>query len=278
MSRVLPLLLVLVGGCWPFIPGSWEDYAPPPEDVELLGRVEWIRYVGDYWEDETSHGTALLGWYEEPTRSVTPLNLIASGEGCRLAPDLEAIFETFSDPGADQVVVHGPENDIVLDGHSGDNTYFTDSDVRAADISGGVEWDLDQETDYAGRLTAAPLFVLPPAPEYSGPDLATAIPPDILTKDLEYSWEVDQDDPKADWFVGQFQATNAEWDITETVICAVPYTDGSLKVPASIWETTPWGFYVIVGFGREAWTELGDDTSARTLSVRYDMGFAFNVE
>ncbi|TNE86164.1 MAG: hypothetical protein EP330_23045 [Deltaproteobacteria bacterium] len=54
--RYLPML-VLLGGCWPYIPGGFGG--KPAETTVVIGEINYLRYLGAYWTDGSPQ---LAGW------------------------------------------------------------------------------------------------------------------------------------------------------------------------------------------------------------------------
>lgn len=76
----MTLALALLAGCWPWIEGSWSDYAVP-DAMRAAGIVSWTTYQGDYWVDSTPTGLAYWGWLATPAQGRSGFDLGYAQEG-----------------------------------------------------------------------------------------------------------------------------------------------------------------------------------------------------
>ncbi len=272
MRRTALALLALCGGCYPWLPGSWDDYAMP-DQVQLFASAVHVEKLGGYWSDDTPEAELWWGWSEEPMQGVTALDMIApGGPGCvRGEPSETVVTSLLIDPGAAASVLRGP--DVFELPYNELRARF---EAYTEDIGAG-SYDLDPvQSDNAGVIEAYPLLSVPAGVPIEGPPLAGPIVNNGTLDGLNFTW--DASNPTADWFLVEASIsglTSSGFVPYEWVVCLVPFGDGELSVPEVMWEdgARADAVYITMGTVDEIMVPVGDqDVAASGLGARLSQG------
>jgi len=266
------LVVALCGGCYPWVGGTWDDYAMPDE-VQIVGSAIHTERLGGYWSSNTPWGDLWWGWLGEPVPGLTALSLLApEGPGCfRGQPNELVVTELLADPGATASVLRGPE--VFELPYNGTQSRFVG---RVDDIPGGT-YDLDPvQSDNAGVLEAYPLLSMPPGVAIDGPPMSG---PTVNTGSLDaltFTW--DPATLAADWFwvqAGISSLSPTGYVPYEWVVCVVPFEDGELTVPTVLWTDSERADAVYIDMGPldERLGQVGDRAfTASSVGVRRSSG------
>ncbi len=266
------LVLVLCGGCYPWVDGRWEDYAMP-DQVQVVGAAIQLERLGGYWGDTSPEGELWWGWLSEPQAGLSALDMLApEGPGCaRGAPDETLVTGLFEEPGASVSVLRGPE--IYELPYDELEQRFA---LQVDEIATG-SYDLDPVlSDAAGALEAHPFLSMPPGVPIDGPPLSGAVANEGTLEDLVFSW--DASTQAADWFGVEAriaESSPAGYVAFEWVSCLVPFSDGELSIPTALWSDPDRAaaVYIFMGPVDERVEQVGDrDFTASTVGVRRSAG------
>jgi hypothetical protein len=278
MRRSFALLALLsLAGCWPRIPGSWDDYATP-EETQIIGMYSWYEYQGAYWSDDTDYGVGWFAWLQEPDPDVTAMTLFhTSTAGCMKGTvDIDWLTARFADAGAGQAQLEhdGERVDLPWDGEL--NVFFSDA-LEKEDVVQDTPYDL-VALPLMGKPAYSEGFVMvPPALAMEGPEIDGEVPATVNPEDLAWTWSpAEAQNQKI--VVEAFLVDDAN-DTLESVVCIADGSDGSIAVTPTFWDDLDQGdgWYVFLQNYRESHTrietELEGVGSARMAGVRGKVGF-----
>jgi hypothetical protein len=220
MNRALILLACsTLAGCFPYIPGQWDDYAPPPAETRIVASMTQADLAGDYWDaDATSGAVGYVGFIEEPESGLSPLDLLAkTSDGCESADitsDQLDMIERFEDVGDEEVAVNGPD----------DLDFELDDTVYRGEFEDGVSDGIYQLT--GGGYGVENFITMPALPAFDGPDMDGDAPIEIDDDELEFSWTPDESFDYV-WITADAVEGTTNRD---TVRCLVPAAAGSVEV------------------------------------------------
>ncbi|MFH1466981.1 MAG: hypothetical protein ABIO70_21540 [Pseudomonadota bacterium] len=186
MTRVVfALPLVLAAGCYPRIPGAWEDYWVP-EKLGIIGVATNTQGVGGYWGDVDDYAEVWWGWVEGGTTSAAALDAYVPGGGCvRNAPGAADLYPLFEDLGVSISQITGSEeHDLYWWEERG---IFHQDPARLLPGS----YDLAPlETPGYGTISAEGFLQVPswPSESMSGPSLTGSQPATARLEDIQYTW------------------------------------------------------------------------------------------
>lgn len=226
-TRAIPVLAVLLGGCWPRIPGQWSDYDVPKE-TQLLGSVDFYVPLGTYWSDTTPSGSIVLGWLDTPLVGVTAYNLPV---GCINADALPPGNPNlaFADIGVSSATVRSSTGGSIALPFSASSSIFA-ANVTASDVPPGSAWVLDQVAGSDGAFSVNNLFTMPPDVTFAGAAWGDATPASIPRADLHVTWP---DTDGVDTIVIQANVEDGSGNSLGQAICGLDPRDGEATIPLS---------------------------------------------
>ncbi len=268
MSRLSPLFVLLLSGCWPMIPGKWADY-DVPDETQIVGSFNYFQPLGGYWGDPTPNGAVAWGWLDTPQ---VGLQAVEPRVGCEVVDPADAGDPLdFVDIGATDARMRSSLGTIDL-AFSADAKLFYNQDLTEDDAGAGVSWTLDNIDSDEGTFHVQTFVVMPPRLAFGGFSLEGDVPDSIARADYPVTWQAE---PGADWVVLQLQLETSQ-SITETALCYAEVGDGAITVPQSIWSKmdTADGMYVYLGSSHETATKIeGVYGASRMASVWYQVGY-----
>ncbi len=274
--RALLPLLTLLGGCYPWIGGSWEDYWLA-DRIRLVGSASHTEPLGGYWSDPAPSGEVWWGWLPRHEPGLTALDMLApAGAGC--APgrgDAAVVTSLLGDPGASVSTLRGPVN-LELPFDPGTQRFV----LSAPSLPAG-DYELDPIlSDHAGTLEAQPLLRMPGALAFTGPALNGAEPARVGLGDLVFSW-----DPAAegvDWVfieVGLAKSSGGSGLAAyEWATCLAPVDEGGVSFGTTLWNepAQATGAYIWQASVSEVLVPVGaQELSASSVGSRRQVGIVF---
>ena len=274
MRAVSFVLFLASVGCYPALPGSWDDYYVP-EDVQILAASLETSYAGSYWDDP-SYTTSRLwwGWLAEPGPGWVGLDILAP-EGIGCAPereDFDTLLAQFEPPGAELSTVSGAE-DLSLPFWSEAQIFYAEQDQLASG-----RYNLDSfETDDAGQLEAQGMLRHPDPPQLEGPPMDGDNVAFISLDELVFSW--DPEDEAGDYvWIKLMPAVVDEGSYVafESIVCLAHYADGELVIDEDVLSDPQGteGIYIYRGLANETAVRVGlREVSAAGFSLSQQFGF-----
>ena len=196
MRIVLPVLaLSLLSGCWPWIPGSANEYKEV-DDTIFFGFVERNDYIGDYWEDNDPIA------YAQAT-------LLDDGEDFRWSDyygDESGCFDTIdgsgatlepADPDLDDLTLLSKNQSIELDWLT-DSEAFSSGTLDGSDLPDyGSTWELLAAQGDDGELRSTTFARMPEQFQILEPEVdGDSVEGHSISSDLDVAWT----DAKADYY------------------------------------------------------------------------------
>lgn len=270
------LLAVVMGavGCYPALPGSWDDYYVP-EDVQILAVSLETSYAGSYWDDPSFSTSRLWwGWLAESGPGWVGLDILAPG-GMGCAPerdDFDTVLAAFEDPGAALSTVSGAQ-ELDLPFWSEAQIFYAEQERLASG-----RYDLDSmDTDGAGSLEVQGMLRHPDPPQLEGPPMDGDSVAFISLDELVFTW--DPEDEAGDYvWIKLMPAVVEEGSYVafESIVCIAPYADGELVIEEDVLSDPQGteGIYVYRGLANETAVRVGHrDVSAAGFSLSQQLGF-----
>ncbi len=265
------LVALLAGGCWPYLPGPYDDYTTP-EATRIVGNAYQLDLLGDYWTEDAGSAQAWWGWLAEPERNLKALELVAPvGVGCGMGQaDRDHTLALLDDPGATEAVLAGPDGDIVLPWDPVEQVFG--SSLDALPIG---RYDLEaMNTDRAGTLQVPGFLRVPKPADIDGLSLDDDQPITIGLSELDFAWN--PADELAQYVIITVQLVDDERQVLETGICAAKYANGDINFATNMWTRTAdaSGALITLSTANEQWVEIGQrGIAARMLSERRELGY-----
>lgn len=263
----MSLALTLLAGCWPYIPGTWEDYAVP-EGTQAMGHVEWIEPLGGYWEDNTAYGTAWWGWLDPLDTEHSAWDLAYLTEGCTTAGVDPAWLEGKLAPVDDETSTLSGDPSLVLDWARRDNRFYADLGDEPSGTYHLEPVHVGGET-YAGADT----LVMPDPVEWNT-SLFDGQTTQTITEDqlATVKWKPSDDDSL--YAIVRLLVARDDTAV-ESLQCGAPLASGKLELELGKLEELRGSDYVIVllGVARETESVLDPSgTTSRFLGARHVEG------
>lgn len=242
MSRGV-LVLLLSTGCWPRIPGSYEDHAEAAETA-IIGDLAVYEYLGGYWADGTvDEGLAWWAWLE-PGHDVHLHELYAPAVGS-CERDYQA-FDPFdlAAPGSGTSWLIQGDEELELPSQDGDLTFaaaFPASDYR---FDAEYALQVDDETEGLTPFFLDAAVRTPPRLTWVHPVVEQTDVPTLDDDDIVLEWTGSDADLV---FVGVTLA-DSQLNTLESLSCVVPDT-GSFDVPMDEFAFTAEAAYAILRIG-----------------------------
>lgn len=261
------LALTLLAGCWPYIPGTWDDYAVP-EGTQAMGHVEWIEPLGGYWEDDTPYGVAYWGWLDPLDTEHDAWDLAYVNEGCVAEAVDPSWFDDAVVEADDETSTLSGEPDIELEWQKRDTRYY-------ADLSDEPTGTYQLEPVHVGGETYAGVDTLVmPAPVEWNTSLLDGDEPQAVSEDelATVKWKPRDDD--ALYAIVRLLVAK-DGAAVESLQCGAPLADGKLELDLGQLSELQRSDYVIVllGVGRETESILdGAGTRSLFLGARHVEG------
>ncbi len=271
-GSALLLASLLVGGCWPYLPGEWEDYTTP-EDTRILGRAYLDEYAGGYWSDGDPQGAIWWAWLDQPETSLKAIETAAPiGVGCSTdGPDMDDFVGLFADPGADSSSLTDPNGDEISLPYYAEDAMFSSS-VSSLPIG---QYTLDALAgDNAGNVKVSTFMRVPAPADIDGVDIDEDSPVTISLSDLDFVWN--PADELAQYIIVTVYLANSDDQIIEMGVCASKYVNGDINFSTSMWTQSgsAVGAYVILSTANEQWVEIGQrGIASRILAERRTVGY-----
>lgn len=276
MTRLTPLLLIGLAGCWPRIPGSWDDYSTPDE-TRIAGYLFVSEPQGGYWTDDSPTADAVLGWYGAPKLDVDLFELFhpTGDDGCSDASssDQDWLYDGFDNPGPSELTLHGPSGDIALEYEFFSNT----PDAYGANPDPD---DVPSDTIYAllpfespiGTVSVEELVRMPRPLGFDGPQMDGTDPEVIDIDDLTFTW-VPRDTQER--VLARAFLVDADYNTLEVRSCLAPMSAGTITVDDDWNELGDGiGLFFSIAVASERTTVLeGEATASRVLAVHEELGF-----
>ncbi|MFH1463766.1 MAG: hypothetical protein ABIO70_05195 [Pseudomonadota bacterium] len=271
---LLPALAaVLAAGCWPWIPGTYDDYVTP-KATRIFGHASYDEYLGGYWDPGQEGGQIWWGWTAEAERQLHALDFAApAGVGeCDLTEvSFDDFASIFADPGATSATLSGPEGEITLP-WSPQAGVFTSS-VGALPIG---KYSLDAlPTNDAGNIKVHTFMRVPKPADIDGISLDDDSFPTITLADLDFAWN--QAEELAQYVIITATLVDANHNPLESAVCAAKFSNGDINFSTGLWTRAgeARGVQIIFSTANEQWVEIGDrGISSRMLSERRQIGYA----
>ncbi len=286
--RWIPLASLTLAGCWPYLPGSVDDYLDTDgvdtdtelaEDLVLFGLMESSLVVGGYWGEDTPSGTFVGGSvYAMFFRGYrySPLEIYGGGGsqgGCRSGDTDVPEFDS-------RIAVGGPSEITLTSTFQGSITLEGDDRFWAASLEehnpgeGNAyrlePFDIDNGVVDVGRVLRTP-------------DLPEVLSPGIYGTDIpsasrsNFTVRIDPPDGADGRAVVRVAPVDASGDVTDVISCVVPAGDTLWTLDSSSlsgWSSAG-GAYLLVGWYEAEGGSLGDDVvvTNRVGALRWQQGF-----
>ncbi len=274
MRARLCALLTLAGGCWPYLPGGYDDYVSP-ENTRILGVGYYDEHLGGYWPDsQEDSGEIWWGWLSDNRKDVKAIHIAApEGVGCfDTEIDLREFYELFEDPGASFVTVEGPDGDLELDYQADPGILYTQVDalpIGRYDLAGF-------HGDDAGNVIVNQFMRVPKPADVDGIKLDGDSPEAIELSDLDFAWNSAEE--LAQYIIVDVELVDSDLELLQRVVCNAKFSKGGFEVPRSLWteDAAAYGAYISIATANEQWVEIGQrDLASRMLAMRRNIGFVY---
>ncbi len=273
-GSTLLLASILVSGCWPYLPGSWEDYTTP-EETRILGRAHLDEPVGGYWQDTTPYGEIWWGWLDKPDTTLLALELVApDGVGCVSGSShFDDFVDMFGDPGADNASLTDPNGDTI-DLAWNDTTGVFSTSIAELPIG---QYQLDPLAgDEAGNVKVSTFMRVPKPADVDGVDLNEESPITIALSELDFYWN--PADELAQYIIVTVVLVDGSDTVIDTGTCASKYVNGDINFATSSWSNADnaVGAQITISTANEQWVEIGErGIASRVLAERREVGFVY---
>ncbi|MBN2797569.1 MAG: hypothetical protein JXX28_00320 [Deltaproteobacteria bacterium] len=268
MRSLLPLaLLPALAGCWPYLPGTWDDYYVP-DDIQILGRMMRFEYVGSDLEDMAPATNIDAFWFQEPASDLSPIHLFATRPGeCTTASfSWDLFLDRAGDPGAPRMLLSGPGGGIEIPWIASAKVF--EGDLTEGDYALGAHYALAELDGDDGDLEIDDFAIAPGPLDFGGLDTVGGA---ASVQDMRLSWDWDGSRDDVDWVILQVYAMR-NGTILEAVTCSAPIEDQGIIVPTDLWTTTPDYWQINRGTARVSKRRIGDtETSSAMLFARLEI-------
>lgn len=235
MSRELPAalgLVLLLPGCWPYIPGSWVDNAP----ARAAGAIIWNEFDGAGWGgDNAPQGEALWGWFQTPQDDFAADWVLPAPVGCS---DNTVDLLTWTDR-----LVELPGGASAISSATVDLPLTWSPEARLYEVTllegdvglDATSFDLQETALVSGSLAVSPFVLVPGEIPYYGPDPGNeddAQIPEIGLDQLTVTWS----GSAADLVAVTGILLDGGGNTLERWTCAADGETGEVGIPEDMWD------------------------------------------